>query len=478
MEDTGASGPPPSFWRLSPCACCGRTSQDGGGSRHHLRGRCVTYAWDRDADAAAGDLSRDLHLSRPAAQLRRANPSASSRCEAPVPSGLASKSPWEPSVPRGDQRQSSHVLFGTSGVSTSDTRSPLQFTACWSQDLFKKTGRWSLLAPARLRSPVQRRSGPTQRQSWQWNDVSRYGHLTVCTCRSWRRYAHGVGTAYTPCSLVLTPLPSRGDSCGALPLHEVICVRKSDYGVSDVIMILVMLSTKIREAYLCSAVLREGQTRVFKSFDSPGMILLVFSRPCGLHTALRHPNFRGCRGRAGVHRLDGPVTLQCELLHYHENAYRLQHLSRPQISAFPTIWRGVRSQFMYASWRQSEFAINESRARFSTSGRRPDDWRIRWLGRAVPLLIFTLTRWGSTPHCGSLFGGRDLRISSRNYAYFVISVLSTFGSLPHFWCVRSKRRGHCQCALRSIITCWRHLVPPIGRSSGVEVKWLHVKLVN
>ena len=32
------------------------------------------------------------------------------------------------------------------------------------------------------------------------------------------------------------------------------------------------------------------------------------------------------RGRAGVHRFDGPVAFHCELLHFHENACRFQHL--------------------------------------------------------------------------------------------------------------------------------------------------------
>ena len=97
MEDAGLVARPPSFWRHSLCACCGRTSRDGGGSRHQLRGRCVgAYLGQGCGGCCAhsrchcGGPSRDDLLPRPCSStMRRANPTVSSRCETPVPSGFA-----------------------------------------------------------------------------------------------------------------------------------------------------------------------------------------------------------------------------------------------------------------------------------------------------------------------------------------------------------------------------------------------------
>ena len=108
---------------------------------------------------------------------------------------------------------------------------------CSNQEDFRKA------LPARVHSPVWLRSGPAaSSEGCRCDDrrlpinkgirpserigsgtmVSRYGRLQSLR---WSWFTHGVGTGYTPCSLVLPPLALRGDSLLGSPTH--IRVRRS-----------------------------------------------------------------------------------------------------------------------------------------------------------------------------------------------------------------------------------------------------------
>ena len=170
---------------------------------------------------------------------------------------------WRDEVPGSDQPQSSHVLYGTRGgfilwclrVTSESTSAHQCPSLCLRAKDHLRTpggGLPEILRPARR--PVRQRIGLVATAEWtaEWTIVLRYGHVWSAPVVVDVGFTHGVGTAYTPCSLAWLHALCSGASSMAFclsatsrTLRRVLCYDKRLLACQEEVFLWTTLSDAV-----------------------------------------------------------------------------------------------------------------------------------------------------------------------------------------------------------------------------------------